>query len=73
MRAGVSANQPTNLLTLAQVARRLDVTQPRAAAAVRDGIWPADFLCGRLFLYRPERLDALRTALAATVPQPAAA
>ncbi len=63
------AHQPTNLLTLAQVARRLDITQARATAAVRDGAWVPDYVTGRLLLFLETRLDELKARLLAATKQ----
>ena len=62
----VPDNEPTNLLTLAQVARRLDVPQPRATAAIRDGVWVPDFVTGRLLLFLETRLADLKARLRAS-------
>jgi hypothetical protein len=72
----VSAQTQTTtarLLSLSQVARRLDVTQPRATEAVRTGAWVPDFTAGKNLLFQETRLDELRERLAAAAPAGATA
>jgi hypothetical protein len=55
---------PPNYLSLSELARRLNLPQPRASAALRRGLWRPDATQGANNLFRdtPERLEELRAA-----------
>lgn len=66
--------EPVAFLSLSAVARRLDVSAPRAARLRASGAWLPDGLCGRDYIFREDRLAQLASAAQAARlrPQPGA-
>lgn len=48
------------MLSLAALARRLDISQPRANTLLREGVLVPDARVGNTLLFAPERVSELR-------------
>lgn len=55
-------NEPVSFLSLSALARRLDVSAPRAARLRERGIWVPDGICGRDYIFQASRLPKLKLA-----------
>jgi len=50
-----------NLLTFSSLARKLDLSQPRAFALLRAGVIKPDSHAGRIMLFDPARLPEIQS------------
>jgi hypothetical protein len=51
--------KPTELLSLNELSRKLDMSYPHALNLHERGLLPPDFVAKKIFLYRPSRLPEL--------------
>ena len=57
------------MLSLAAVARRLDLSAGRARRLVENGIFQPDLIVGKVSLFKPARLEILRSIARASIPE----
>ncbi|MBI4324937.1 MAG: hypothetical protein HY674_06700 [Chloroflexi bacterium] len=59
----ITKNQVEPLLSLAELARRFNISEPRARRLRAAGVLLPDYTAGGLFLFDPSRLDELKAAV----------
>ena len=57
------------MITLASLARKLDISPGRARRLVENGLLQPDLIVGRMLMFEPSRLEVLRSIASATIPE----
>jgi hypothetical protein len=65
--ASQSQTPPEELFSLNRLSRKLDISYPRALQLVGDKTLQPDFLMDRNYLFRADRLDEIKAAVAAAL------